>query len=345
MNTIALKNYIFENEKIEFVLSSIKCGNITYHSTSNIYTCSNYNGDNKTAVNVKNNKYINVKNWTRPEFKDSSDIVDLVQYNLNCSFIDAVKYLHKILGISYTGYKKEEKIKCNKSPLEVFTKHLSCNKLIDIDSIPTIDDNTLDEYIPILHIDWIKEGIMPWARKRFGICYSYKKKRIIIPIRHWLTKELVGTNARTTVENYNELDIPKYMITPTYKKMLNVYGLAENYEDIVKKGYVVVFESEKSVLKRASYGDYTAVAIQGHSLSDEQVRILIGLGVDIVIAMDKDVLIDEVKFLCKKFRNARRVYYINDKWDLLGEKESPADKSGKIYDFFLEHKMLYRSEV
>ena len=71
--------------------------------------------------------------------------------------------------------------------------------------------------------------------------------------------------------------IKKYFITPSYPKSYNLFGLWEHKEDIKRLGYVVVYESEKSVLKRDSLLDYSGVALSGHTISDEQVRILIGL--------------------------------------------------------------------
>ena len=83
---------------------------------------------------------------------------------------------------------------------------------------------------------------------------------------------------------------------------LNLYGLYENYDSIQKAGYVVVAESEKSVLKRDSFGDGTVVALSGKSISDEQVRILMGLNVEIIIGLDKDVDVNEIRFMCEKFQ-------------------------------------------
>ena len=57
MDTISLKKYIFENNKIEYILNEIGCRDIVYHKNKEFYSCSNFNGDNKSAVNVKNNEY------------------------------------------------------------------------------------------------------------------------------------------------------------------------------------------------------------------------------------------------------------------------------------------------
>ncbi len=343
MTISELKEYIYNNNKIEYILNEIGCHSITYHPNKNFYSCGNYNGDNTGAVNVINNEYLNVINWTREkEFGDNSDIITLVQYNKNMSFIEAVKYIHKILDLPFEFKKREEKPKKKYDPLEIFKKTLKYNRrTVNVDDIHALDDKLLDDYAPMLHIDWYREGIMPWSRKKFGLAYSYKHKRVIIPMRYWLTGELLGFNQRTTVENYEEFGIKKYFITPTYPKQLNLYGLYENYDAIQKAGYVVVYESEKSVLKRDSLNDTTGVALSGHTLSQEQIAILIGLNVDIIISMDKDIQLDEVRHLCSKFYNIRNVYYTYDAYDLLEAKDSIADAPNKVFDFLMKHKIKY----
>ena len=122
---------------------------------------------------------------------------------------------------------------------------------------------------------------------------------------------------------------------------MNLYGLYENYDSILKSKLVVVFESEKSVLKRDSLLDNNCVAIQGKSLSEEQTRILIGLDAEIVFALDKDVCIEDIWFMCEKFYGIRIVSYIWDDDGLVHEKESPADCSDAIYRRLLKNRKRY----
>jgi hypothetical protein len=151
----------------------------------------------------------------------------------------------------------------------------------------------------------------------------------------------VGIVGRTTVPNYEVFDIPKYFGIKPFSKGMDLYGLYENYQSIQEKGYVTVFESEKSVLKRYSRKDETGVAIGCHSISEEQVKILIGLNVDIIIAFDKDVSANEVRKECEKFYGIRNVYYVYDKWNILSEKDSPADMPNKQYEFMFKYKIKY----
>lgn len=346
MNAVELKKYIFNKELIEFVLNSIGCHSIKYHPNKEFWSCANYNGDNVGAINVKNNKYLNVRNYTREnDFPEGSDIISLVQYNKNCSFIDALKYLHNILGLKFTISKQKQE-EPKKDILDIFKKHKTYTKAkVNIEEINDIEKKALNDYVPLLYIGWFREGIMPWTRDKFGLCYSYKRRRVIIPIRHWQTGILVGTNARTTVDNWEEFGIRKYDITPSYKKSLNLYGLYENKQDIEKKKIITIVESEKSVLKRDSLNDPTLVALSGKTMSDEQVSIIMGLDVyEVVVALDKDVPIEEVWNICEKIYIHKKVSYIWDSWGLLGEKDSPADASNEIYKFLFEHRVRYDSD-
>ena len=340
MDTISLKKYIFENKKVEDILQEIGCNHIKYHPIKDYFSCSNYNGDNQGAINVRNNEYLNVVNWTREkEFGDGSDIITLVQYNKNMSFIEAIKYIHKILGLPFEFKKPIPEKKYD--PWALHKKIRSRRKSVNVEDILALEDELLNDYVPLLHISWAKEGITERARNKFKLCYSYKRKRVIIPIHHWLTKELIGFNMRTTVDNYDEFDIPKYLITPTYQKSNNLYGLAENYNSIVLKRIVTVFEGEKSTLQRYSLFDDTCVSLQGKSLSDEQARILFGLNAEVVFAFDKDVDINEIRHVCEKLYKKRVVSYIYDKWDLLDEKDSPMDKGDKVYQFLFDNRIRY----
>lgn len=343
MDAASLKEYIFNNNKVEFVLDKIGCKSIKYHPSKNFYSSTNYNGDNDTAVNVYNNKYLLIHNWTREsEFGDMADIISLTKYNKKCSFVSAIKYLHKILGLKFTQYEKEEKKDGNEDPLAVFKNAMSTSRCINVANIQAIREEAINDYVPLLYIDWLREGIMPWAAKKFGLAYSYKYHRVVVPIRFWEDGRLVGFNQRTTVENYEELGIRKYFLTPSYKKNLNLYGLWENREEIEGKKTIVICESEKSVLKRYSRNDGTCVALQGKKLSEEQRRIILGLDVnEVIVALDNDVSIEEVRHICEQFCRARKVSYVKDRWDLLGEKDAPADAENKVYNFLMKHRIRY----
>lgn len=344
MTVEELKRYIYEEKKIEYILQQIGCHEIKFNRQKDYFSAAHPDGDNPQGINIRNSEYLNYRSFSRGvDYEDNQDLISLIQTTKKMSFIEAVKYLHNILDLPFEFKKKEEKKKQKFDPLAVFKKIKDKNKYgkVNVDDIHVLDDKLIDDYIPMLHIDWAREGIMPWTREKFKLAYSYRHKRVIIPMRYWLTGELLGFNQRTTVENYKEFGIKKYFITPTYPKYANLYGLYENYDGIQKARHVVIYEAEKSVLKRDSLNDPTGVALSGHSMSEEQARILMGLDAEIVIALDKDIDINEVRHVCEKFYNIKPVSYIYDEWDLLDEKDSPVDKGNKIFEFLFNHRIKY----
>lgn len=350
MTSIELKNFIYDNSKIEYILEDLGCTKIVFHSeTSNhcaTYSACQPDGDNAGGVIVKVCPYLNYYSYSRNiDIDEGKDIFNLIQDVKKIKFGEAIKYTHKLLGLEYKySPNKKEPEKPKYDPLAIFKKAAARRRYIcDVNDIKYLDENVLDDFAPGVHISWYKnDGIMPWTSRKFGLCYSYAQKRQIIPIRYWLDGSLVATNARTTIENYDLFGIKKYFISKGYNKTNNVYGFWENQKSITKAGYCVIYEAEKSVLKRDSRNDPTGLALQGHSISEEQVRIILSLDInEIVICMDKDVPIEEVWSICSKFYRIRKVSYIWDSHDLLGEKDSAADASNKIYNFLFKYRVVY----
>lgn len=174
MTVIELKKYIYDNSKIEFVLKEIGCGHIKYHTNKNYYSCSNCNGDNIGAINLRNNEYLNCKNYTRKKyFDEDSDLLTLVQYNLSLenpktSFWDVIKFLHKLLGLKLT-IKKEDKKQEIIDPLYIFKKVKKRRSRVNVLDFEAHDESELFDFVPHVHIDWYKEGIMPWTVDRKSV--------------------------------------------------------------------------------------------------------------------------------------------------------------------------------
>ena len=337
MDANELKQYIIDNNKISLVLEKVGCHGIKEYNTE--YRAALPNKTNTTAVTVKKENLFTAINSS--DVNAMGDIFVLIMKLQDVSFGKANKIMHQYLGLNYKYEKK--KVEEKQDILDVFKKVKKTRCIVNKD-IEVYDESILKEYVNLPHISWVREGIMPFACKRFNIGYSYDKKRIIIPWRYWCGEDenkFVGVIGRTTIPNYEQFDIPKYFGIKPFSKGLDLYGLYENYQSIQEKGYVTIFESEKSVLKRYSRKDETSVAVGCHSISEEQVKILIGLNVDIVIVFDKDVELNEIRKECEKFYGIRNVYYVYDKWNILNEKESPADKPNKQYEFMLKYKIMY----
>jgi len=342
MTATELINYIYENDKVEVILEQLDCFGV--HDNDKEWRCGLPNDINKTRVRIKKNEYLNITIFQSDSKVIRGNIITLTMHIKEYTFPKANKYLHEILGLKYSfnrnkNNKSEEKVK---TPLDIF-KRIKKRKTFNVNNIEIKDNSILEEYTPNLHIDWLREGILSFTARKFNIGYDYKKKRIIIPERYWCGDEndYMGIMGRTTIEAYEILDIPKYLAIIPYCKTLNLYGLQENYDCIQQSGYVVVHEAQKSVLKRHSRLDGTGVAIGSHDISDEQVKILIGLNVEIIICLDKGISLEHIRYTCEKFYKVRKISYIYDKYDILKNKEAPADKCNKIYNYLFKNRIVY----
>lgn len=342
MDARELKAYIIENNKIEDILIYLGCHKIKKNDKE--IRCALPEHHNPTAVSVK------LETLSMVVYSDDldsrGDIYTFIMDLKKMSFIEAIKLLHSILELEYTKTKKEHTEK--EDILSVFKRaraiaNAQLQKTKELDLFNELND----EYIFLPHIEWIKEGIMPKTCDKFSIGYDIRTNRILIPHRLWCGGETdyVGVIGRTLVKNAELFDIPKYYPLKPYPKSLNVYGLQENYKSIQSKGVCVVYEAEKSVLKRHSRKDETGVAICGHTMSIEQAKILISLDVDIVIALDRGITLFDVLKTCEFFYGIRNVYYIYDEHGkYLGEKDSPADLNNGKFDELYKTRILYNEQ-
>lgn len=334
MNALDLKKYISKNDLIPKILESLECHSITPHSKE--YRAGRPDGKNPTAISVKKDSLRSSMYSLENEMH--GDIFTLIMDLKDKEFVSAIRYVHRILGLKYEIFSNPKEDK--KDILEVFKKVKSNNYNIK-KQLTVYDESILQNFINKPNIWWIREGIPQDIQEKFKLGYCPNSNRITIPIRYWCGGEddYIGCKGRTVLKDYELLGVPKYIALINFPKTMNIYGLQENYKEIQRIGKVIVFESEKSVLKMASCGHNNAVAIMGHKLSQEQLNILIGLDVEICFALDKDISEEFVIRECKKFNKTRSLSYTKDKYDILKEKMSPIDRGKKVFDYLYKHRV------
>lgn len=336
MLSYEIKKYIIDNDKIIYLLEKIGCHKIKDFGEE--YRCALPNKSNNTNVCIKkDNLYTMIYSENI-----KGDILTLISFIYNLNFIDSLKKAHKLLEISYNYNKNinDERV----DPLKIFKKARK-KKVYAHELDEEMSKDVLLKYINLPHYSWIKDGILPSICRKFNIGYDSETSRITIAWRGLDIDEetFVGVVGRTTIPNYDELGIPKYFTLKKFKKSNYLYGYAENYNDILSNNYVVVGESEKSVLKRCSRNDNTWVAVGCHDISDRQRQLLISLGVDIIISMDSDISLEKVYELCDKFYMVRKnnIYFIYDYDNKMPSKSSIADLLDKDYWKMFNKKKKY----
>lgn len=249
------------------------------------------------------------------------DIYTILQFNSRQTF----SQVHNYLSSLFDGEEVEE-VKPKKLLFNGFFKQFIGNSE---EKEKIYDENILNEYVSIPCIRFIEDNISAKTQRKFEIGYDYKSQRITIPWRS-IDGNIIGISSRNN-DDYS--DAPKYLALKSFKKSNHLYGLFQNYNEIVSKRKIIIVESEKSVLQAYDMGIKNVVAVGCHSISENQIYLL-KYNVDMVTIMfDKDVAENEVKEQCKKIKDKLgiKVYYCIDSKDLLNEKESVTDRGINIF--------------
>lgn len=198
-----------------------------------------------------------------------------------------------------------------------------------------LDYSEYDKFSKEFPQEWIDEGITTGAMRTFDIRIDQEANRIVYPVRD-TSGNLINIKGRTRNPDYKKLGIPKYIFYYSVGTMDYLQSLEIARPYAKEKGEIIIFEGIKSVMKAYEYGMRNSVSAEKHSLTDEQVRLLIRLGFDCVFAYDSDVSTTEKTIkdnfdMLKRFVN---VYVVEDREGLLGgaeTKNSPVDCGKDIW--------------
>lgn len=347
-----LKEYIYDNEKVEEVLSELGCHSIKYHNgTKKYYSCAFPDGDNTKALIVYNNEYLNITSYTRNitnPFNVTPSIIDVVCFIKDLYISKAIKWLCDLLGLDYYSDPSEElppSLQWTKMIFDMKTK----DNEEENETLKPINPKILSYYKPYGNYIFKNDGIPFSIQKEFNIGYDLQSNRFTIPIYDELGN-CVGVKGRYSLKEVPD-DEDKYLYIEPCAKTKILYGLNKSYNYIKEQDSVIVVESEKSVLKGFADGIFNIVAISGHDLSKTQVEKLTALGVkEIVLCYDEDVFRKENGKVSKKnymnevnkFIKQQKVSVMVDiNGDILDKKESPIDNIDKFNKMY-EQRILLR---
>lgn len=320
------------------------------------------------------------KLWFYPDTKSfmcytncgSMSLYDLISQVKCCEFSEAFKYVADIKGIDL--HKKRSiglKIHTDNTDLEILKKHTFHNTKKEIKQLPSFNENVLsifDNYYPD---EWEKEGIHEDIADYFDIKFYFNQFKCIIPHRD-IYGSLVGIRGRNFFQREIEQG-KKYIpvtiqgLTYRYPTAMNLYGIYQNQNNIRKTRKVILFESEKSVLKYGSiYGQNNNISLATMSMNFtlQQRDLILYLGVDeVILAWDKQY---RLEYLKPEYKNTKEykefvqyikkikkvvsllINYCNVSvifcWDdRIDYKDAPIDKGQDIFEELLNERFLIES--
>lgn len=325
MDVQSLKEYILDNDKLPEILQEIGCHSI--HNHGGYITCGNKTGDNKSAIVVYINENLTVVNYTRSMTKNkrTTDIFDLICFNEDCSFPEALKFCCNLFGLDY--YQEPEDIPESLQILKMLQQMATEEGANDDAPLKPISEKILSYYLPYGNKLWEDDGISLSTQRLFEVAFDPMTNSIVIPIRDE-QGSLVGIKARR-MEYDPDSGLSKYFFLEPCSKSRVLYGLFQNIKLIQLTGVVWVGESEKFVQQLYDMG-YYGVSTGGTKISKAQVEMLTRLNAKIIFCYDEDVDEEQLKGISDMFLEGIPVYAIIDKGHILENKESPSDNPKKF---------------
>ena len=188
--------------------------------------------------------------------------------------------------------------------------------------------------------EWLNEDISQETMDLFGVMVDTWQNRIIYPV-YDIHGNLINIKARTRYPNYKKLKIPKYINYYPVGVMDYFQGLNITLKYVKEKGEIIIFESVKSVMKAFGWGYKNCASAEKHTLTKEQLDLLVKLKVNVVFAYDSDISYrqSDVKQNIDKLKRVTNVYIIEDKNKLLGgvaAKNAPVDCGEDIWSQLYE---------
>jgi len=194
--------------------------------------------------------------------------------------------------------------------------------------------------------EWLDEGIEQEILDLFGVRIDTFGNRIVYPV-YDIDGNLINIKGRTRYENYKTLKLAKYINYYPVGVMDYFQGLNITLPYILEENEIIIFESVKSVMKAYGWGYKNCVSAEKHTLTPEQIDLLVKLKVNVVFAYDSDVNYrkDEVKQDTDRLRKVTNVYIIDDPDRLLGgakAKNAPADCGLDVWEelYFSKRKVV-----
>lgn len=201
---------------------------------------------------------------------------------------------------------------------------------------PILSSSELDKYKQAQIPEWLDDGIEQNVMDLFGVRVDTWQNRIVYPV-YDIDGNLINIKGRTRYPNYKQLRLSKYMNYFKIGCLDYLQGLNITLPYVKEQNEIIIFESVKSVMKAYGWGYKNCASAETHTLSEEQIALILSLKVNVVFAWDTDVSYssDEIKQQIDMIKRITNVYIIRDPEKLLGGKESknaPVDCGREVWE-------------
>lgn len=214
---------------------------------------------------------------------DHGDVINYVINKLNLkTFREAIDFL-----VNFTGFSpgeihvKKDNFKKQLNSINKYNK----TKETSFTYFTEQDIETMVQFRPYI---LEKKGFTKETLDLFQVGFDSKEKRLVVPIRDE-NKVLVGVTGRTILDNYKELEIPKwkhYKNSNINENFFNIYnGISHSKNE---NGSIIIVEGPKDVMWLHQNGFRNVIAPLGNGLTKFQKGLLLKNFLTIYLFLDGD---------------------------------------------------------
>ncbi|MBK5242152.1 hypothetical protein [Clostridium sp.] len=336
MDLLQLKQQLNDNpELIVDILENIDCHHIKIINNKRVQAALPYPHDNTTSVQISLNENLSAKVRSKNDYDyEIKDIFTLIQYVKENTLTEAIEIVCKICGVKYTTTGGKKVVKSDAHDfLRQFKRSLKKEEYVEEEII--LDESFTGRFVREDCALFSDDGVGSESQKKFGVSYDVLDNRVVFEIRNE-EGDLLSFKGRAGSKDYKINGIPKFINYYPCNNNNYLFGYYQNSFDIMISDELIIFEAEKSVMQCDSFGVNNCVATNKKVISPIQVKKLLKLGKTLIIAFDKDVLLNEIFIECSKFNGMLDVYYLYDNLDLLNKKQSPSDNNIDCFNLLME---------
>lgn len=293
----------------------------------------NEDGGQNIEIRLTGNEWLNCADYVKSTF---TDLFNFIHLEKGVPLRDVFKETKRVLNLGDNWQPKEKR--------QLFDGIYSNIGKSVMQQVRTYPEEVLDEYIPCGNELWLSEGITLEAMRFYDVRFSVVDNAIVFPWRNQYG-EIISVKARL-----NEKIVPsgtsKYYYKIQNSISSSLFNYSHAYEYLYGADVVYCVESEKTCMKLFGWGIKNVVAIGSHSLSQEQIKLLLQLQCkEICLLLDKDLPLSETKKNADAIRQHAKLRdiklsYWNWEYNLdLGPKSAPVDGTLEQFKYILENEI------
>ena len=263
-----------------------------------------------------------------------STIIDFVMKYHKVKFPKAVEMLLDYLKLDVNNIKEEANIIS-------FLKQFTYKKDLTQVEHEILPPDIMSKYIKKPIKEWLDEGIKQEVMDKYQVRYDKNANRAVFPI-YDRYGNIINIKGRTLYPNYKDLGIPKYIYYYPLGCNDFLYGLSFKEDKIKELNEVIIVEGSKSVWKLEGWGVENVLSLETNRINEYQLRLLLELKCNVTVALDKGVLMKQIKKDFSKLCKFTNVYVMYDTEGLLEDKDAPCDKGKEVWDRLYSNKIKLR---